>query len=177
EAFEQLLKAAAGAFAASGVDVTDLLGKSRNYLGKLDRFSAEDPADAVKKLEKYIHNPAEWQKGGGNGNMAALYDVLNPLLEQIHVLYAEQSPDYYLAKAIDENLYYLRLLKEMSVLLAEWRRDNAAQLISDAQILLSNIGTDQAGDPTFIWEKIGNRFRHFLFDEFQEIGRASCRER
>ncbi|WP_262248740.1 UvrD-helicase domain-containing protein [Parapedobacter soli] len=171
EAFEQLLKTAAGAFAASGVDVTDLLGKSRNYLGKLDRFSAEDPADAVKKLEKYIHNPAEWQKGGVNGNMAALYDVLNPLLEQIHVLYAEQSPDYYLAKAMDENLYYLRLLKEMSVLLAEWRHDNAAQLISDAQILLSNIGTDQAGDPTFIWEKIGNRFRHFLFDEFQDTSK------
>ncbi len=171
ETFAQLLKEAAGAFSDSGVEVADLLGKSRNYLGKLDRFSAEDPADTIKKLDKYIHEPGEWQKGGLDGRVAVLYDVLNPLLEQLRNVYVEQSPDYYLAKAIDENLYYLRLLKEMSALLAEWRHDNAAQLISDAQILLSNIGTNESGDPTFIWEKTGNRFRHFLFDEFQDTSR------
>src|SRR5690606_31698451 len=107
EAFGQLLKAAADAFHDSGVDVMDLAGKSRNALGKLDRFSAEDPADAVKKLGKYIHEPDEWQKGGLDGHMAALYEVLNPLLEQLQAMYAEQGPDYYLARAVDENLYYL----------------------------------------------------------------------
>src|SRR5690606_25291700 len=50
DAFGQLIKAAADAFSKSGVDVMDLAGKSRNYLGKLDRFSAEDPADVIKKL-------------------------------------------------------------------------------------------------------------------------------
>src|SRR5690606_15355127 len=171
ETFEQLLKAAADTFRDSGVDATDLNGKSRNYLGKLDRFSAQDPANTVKKLEKYIGEPDEWQKGGLDGPMAALYHALNPLLEQLQELYGEQAPDYFLAKAIDENLYYLRLLKEMSALLAEWRHDNAAQLISDAQILLSSIGTNESGDPTFIWEKMGNRFKHFLFDEFQDTSK------
>ncbi len=171
EAFGGLLQTASDAFGKSGVDATDLRGKSRNHLGRLDRFSAEDPADAVKKLEKYIHQPDEWQTGGLDGGMAALYGVLNPLLEQLQMLYIEQAPDYFLAKAIDENLYYLRLLKEMSALLAEWRHDNAAQLISDAQILLGNIGTNESGDPTFIWEKMGNRFRHFLFDEFQDTSK------
>lgn len=170
-AFSQQLKAAADAFGRSGVDVADLRGKSRNYLGKLERLTEADPADTIKKLEKYIHAPDEWQKGGLDGAMSALYEVLNPLLDQLQTLYTEQAPDYYLAKAIDENLYYLRLLKEMSALLAEWRHDNAAQLISDAQILLGNIGTDASGDPTFIWEKMGNRFRHFLFDEFQDTSK------
>lgn len=171
DAFEQLLKMAADTFAASGVDVMDMAGKSRNHLGKLGSLSAQNPHDTVKKLEKYIHNPDEWQKGGLTGQMASLYDELNPVLEKLYNLYTEQSPDYYLAKAIDENLYYLRLLKEMSTLLAEWRRDNGAQLISDAQILLNNIGVNESGDPTFIWEKTGNRFRHFLFDEFQDTSR------
>lgn len=171
DAFGQLLKRAADTFRDSGVDTMDLAGKSRNQLGKLDSFSAQNPTDIIKKLEKYIHMPEEWQRGGLTGGMAALYRVLNPLLEQLQGLYAEQSPGYYLAKAIDENLYYLRLLKEMSALLAEWRRDNGAQLISDAQILLSSIGTNESGDPTFIWEKTGNRFRHFLFDEFQDTSK------
>lgn len=170
-AFEQLLKTAADTFAASGVDVTDLAGKSRNQLGKLGNLSAQNPHDVVKKLEKYIHAPDEWQKGGLTAQMGALYQELNPLLERLYEFYTAQSADYYLAKAVDENLYYLRLLKEMSMLLAEWRRDNGAQLISDAQILLNNIGVNESDDPTFIWEKTGNRFRHFLFDEFQDTSR------
>ena len=171
ESFEQLLKAAADTFRISGVDAMDLAGKSRNHLGKLDSFSAQNPADVIKKLQKYIQAPDEWQKGGLTGGMAVLYGALNPLLEQLNELYNGQSPDYYLAKAIDDNLYYLRLLKEMSALLAEWRRDNTAQLISDAQILLTSIGTNELGDPTFIWEKTGSRFRHFLFDEFQDTSK------
>ena len=169
--FAQALAAAADVFNKSGVDVGELRGKSRNYLGKLDRLSAQNPADVVSKLKKYVHEPDEWKKGGVDGRVGTLYDSLNPILEQLLRIYAEESPDYFLAKAIDENLYYLRLLKEMSALLAAWRRDNNAQLISDAQTLLSRIGTDGAGDPTFIWEKIGNRFRHFLFDEFQDTSK------
>ncbi|MFC3198455.1 UvrD-helicase domain-containing protein [Parapedobacter deserti] len=171
DAFEQLLKSAADTFTTSGVDVMDMTGKSRNQLGKLANLSAQNPYDTIKKLEKYIHAPDEWQKGGLTGQMAVLYNELNPILERLYNLYTEQSRDYYLAKAVDENLYYLRLLKEMSTLLAEWRRDNGAQLISDAQILLNNIGINESGDPTFIWEKTGSRFRHFLFDEFQDTSR------
>ena len=171
EAFGKLLTAAAETFRQSGVDLTDLRGKSQNYLGKIDRLSAQDPTSAVDKLAKYVHTPDEWQKGSMDSQMAKLYKELNPLLEQLQVMYTQQAPEYYLAKAVDENLYYLRLLKEMSGLLAEWRRDNAAQLISDAQILLSRIGTNESGDPTFIWEKMGSRFRHFLFDEFQDTSK------
>lgn len=170
-AFEGLLKAAADVFAASGVTAADLNRKSQNWLSKLRNLSAQNPHDTIKKLEKYVDAPDEWQKGGLDGQVGALYRALNPLLEQLGRLYMEQGPDYYLARAIDDNLYYLRLLKEMSVLLGEWRHDNAAQLISDAQLLLNHIGTNETGDPTFIWEKMGNRFRHFLFDEFQDTSK------
>ena len=168
---EGLLKTASEVFNASGVDVVELAGKSRNQLGKLHSLTAQDPYNVVKRLEKYLHAPEEWQKGGPTGNVALLYQQLNPLLEQVYTFYTERSPDYYLAKAINENLYYLRLLKEMSALLSTWRKDNAAQLIIDAQILLNSIGTNESGDPTFIWEKMGNRFRHFLFDEFQDTSK------
>ncbi len=171
DTFETQLKAAAEVFATSGVTAADLNRKSQNWLGKLVNLSAQNPHDTIQKLEKYIDAPDEWQKGGLDGQVGALYRALNPLLAGLAQLYAQEGPDYYLAKAIDDNLYYLRLLKEMSVLLGEWRHDNAAQLISDAQLLLNHIGTNEMGDPTFIWEKMGNRFRHFLFDEFQDTSR------
>ncbi len=169
--FEALLKTAARLFAASGVTAADLAGKSQNQLGKLPSLSAQDPYNTVKKLEKYIDTPEAWQKGGPTGPVASLYQQLNPVLEQLYQYYTEHSGDFYLASAIDENLYYLRLLKEMSALLAQWRKANRAQLISDAQVLLNRIGINESGDPTFIWEKTGNRFRHFLFDEFQDTSR------
>ncbi|WP_257666491.1 UvrD-helicase domain-containing protein [Parapedobacter tibetensis] len=169
--FGKLLKEALETFETSGVDASELVGKSRNQLAKLNALSAQDPHGAIKKIEKYIHAPEQWQKGGLTGPMAELYNKLNPLLERIYGYFTGQSPAYYLAQAIHENLYFLRLLKEMSALLAEWRKENTAQLISDAQILLNSIGINESGDPTFIWEKTGNRYRHFLFDEFQDTSK------
>src|SRR5690606_1583355 len=127
-----------------------------------------------------------------------LKERFKPILEQFVTL-KSLLPIFLAYQAVQSNLYYLRLLKEMSDLLSQWRKENNAQLISDSQILLSRLGLDQNQDPTFIWEKIGNRYNYFLFDEFQdtsrsqwknysplllnalrnakEIGRASCSER
>ena len=171
QAFGALLETAAEIFAQSGVDPAELAGKSQNAIGKLRSLSAKDPFHAIKKLEKYIDSPEKWQKGHPTGNLALLYSQLNPVLVQLYTHYTSASGQYYLALAINDNLYYLRLLKEMSALLTTWRKENSAQLISDAQLLLNHIGISESGDPTFIWEKTGNRYRHFLFDEFQDTSK------
>ncbi|SEN81124.1 ATP-dependent exoDNAse (exonuclease V) beta subunit (contains helicase and exonuclease domains) [bacterium A37T11] len=171
EEFKNTLNKAAELVRSWAIDAAEFNQKSRNYLSKLHTLSPADPADVVSKTRKYIDQPQEWQNKGLTQNMAALYSQLNPLLKHLDHFYQEKGGNYYLAKAINDNLYYLRLLKEMSNLLAGWRKENSAQLISDAQILLNNIGMTETGDPTFIWEKTGQRYRHFLFDEFQDTSR------
>src|SRR5690606_26651562 len=101
------------------------------------------------------------------------YDIqqaLHPILQQFADLY-RLFPTFIAYQSVQNNLYYLRLLKEMSDLLSQWRKVNGAQLISDAQVLLNRLGLDEQNDPTFIWEKIGNRYNYFLFDEFQDTSR------
>ncbi len=169
--FRQMLSSGAEMVVRLGVTAADLNRKSQNYLGKLTALADYDPGEAIGKLDKYIHAPEKRQKGGPMGTVAALYAELNPLLERLRGYYLDNGRNYYMARAVHDNLYYLRLMKEMSSLLAGWRKDNGAQLISDAQILLNRIGMDDAGDPTFIWEKTGQRYRHFLFDEFQDTSR------
>src|SRR5699024_6539970 len=100
----------------------------------------------------------------------ALKQALFPLLKNFKIL-QDKFSTYITYEAFQKNFYYLRLMKEMSDLLAQWRKENNAQLISDAQIQLNKLGLDQHGDPTFIWEKIGNRYQYFLFDEFQDTSR------
>ncbi|MGO1597285.1 MAG: UvrD-helicase domain-containing protein [Sphingobacterium sp.] len=160
-----------------GIDSSDMYQKTRNKLvraGQLDfkinKLSVSDIQDLIftplidllKNEEPYLTQTKEVRYD--------LKDALRPTLEAIQQL-QEHFANYIAYKAVEANLYYLRLLKEMSDLLGRWRKQNGAQLISDAQILLSRLGLDQNSDPTFIWEKIGNRYRYFLFDEFQDTSR------
>ena len=93
-------------------------------------------------------------------------------MSESYGFYQEQFPDYQLAQLIHGNLYFLRLIREMSTLLGAYRKENSLLLISDAATLLGKINEGQEDNPSFIWEKVGNRYKHFLFDEFQDTSRG-----
>ena len=154
-------------FQNSGVLPDQLKGKSRNPLNNLIKIADGDYAK-IAGLQKIINEPEEWQKGGLSADVASLFELLNPALIDLSNFYLEQLPQYQMAKALDANLYYLRLMQEMASLMKEYREENATLLISDAQNLLKGITIEQGDNPSFIWEKMGSRYKHFLFDEFQD---------
>jgi ATP-dependent exoDNAse (exonuclease V) beta subunit len=118
------------------------------------------------KIFKLIDHRDEWFKPGqGDGS---LYEELNTVLKKIQVFYEERVGDYELAVAFKKNLYYLRLMQEVVTLLSVYRSEHDNLLISDAQKLINGITGDAGDNPSFIWEKTGARYRHFLFDEFQD---------
>lgn len=160
----QLAKDGWELFNVMDVDPNMLKGKSRSPLFNLKRV-AEGDFSKVSNLGKLIDEPEQWfQKGLSH----ELYEQLNPLLKQLQDDYAKGLPDYVLAQGFNKNLYYLRLMQEMAGLLKIYRDESKNLLISDAQNLLKGI-TDDAGDnPSFIWEKMGGRYKNFLFDEFQD---------
>lgn len=152
-------------FARYGIEIDHLKGKSRNGLFKLSLLAQGDfsKTDAVFKM---IDNKSEWF--GKNAEVPGFYDALNPIIKQVKEFYDERAATYELAVAFKKNLYYLRLMQEVAALLAAYRNEHDNLLISDAQKLITGI-TDDAGDnPSFIWEKVGARYRNFLFDEFQD---------
>lgn len=152
-------------FESHGITVDQLKGKSRNGLLKIQNIPQGDfsKLDAFFKL---IDEPTEWfQKGV---DLPAFYDELNAQMKAIKSYYEQNLANYSLSIAFNKNLYYLRLMQEVAVLLSDYRNENDNLLISDAQKLITGI-TDDAGDnPSFIWEKVGNKYRNFLFDEFQD---------
>lgn len=150
---------------ALGVENDQLKGKSRNGLRKIILVARGD-FSKLEAIFNYIDEPEEWfQK---NVDLPEVYETINPILQKIKAHYVAHLPNYSLAVAFNKNLYYLRLMQEIASLLKQYRAENDNLLISDAQKLISGI-TDDAGDnPSFIWEKVGNRYRNFLFDEFQD---------
>lgn len=154
----------------------ELKGKSRNKLISASKTSKKvnnlSASEITKILDKYVQL-IDQEDSFTDSDKNIRYDLiaaLNPILQSFLTL-QDNLPAYIAYQAVQNNLYYLRLLKEMSDLLTQWRKDNGAQLISDSQLLLNKLGLDENSDPTFIWEKIGNRFNYFLFDEFQDTSR------
>ncbi len=143
----------------------DLLNKVKT--GQLHQFQKIIDGDykGLTSLEKLVDEPDIWFK---KGKTSSLYDELNPFLHKLVVAYQEGLGDYILAKEFIKNGYYLRLMQEIALLLAKYREENETLLISDAQRLLNGIAEDAGDQPSFIWEKMGNRYRNFLFDEFQD---------
>jgi ATP-dependent helicase/nuclease subunit A len=158
---------------ASGIQRDEMKGKSRNKLWSLSGITLKNKkvVEISKLLIELIDVQEHYLSQDQKRTHDALFAQLNPLFIQLNELINDVSPTYELAKAVQKNLHYLRLVKEMSVLLADWRQDNQAQLLSDAQLLLQKIGQTEQGDPTFIWEKMGNRYRYFLYDEFQDTSK------
>ncbi|WP_316833987.1 UvrD-helicase domain-containing protein [Pedobacter nutrimenti] len=168
EAFEgtvkDLAEQALQIFQVEDIDVGDLKGKSRSPLNNLQKI-ADGDLSKISSLAKLVDQPEEWfQKAAVN----TAYDELNPVIAKLVSAYQEGLSAYLLAQAFNKNLYYLRLMQEMAVLLKEYRNESPNLLISDAQTLLKGITDDADDNPSFIWEKMGNRYRNFLFDEFQD---------
>ena len=148
-----------------GVETEHLKGKSRSPLAKIILVARGD-FSKIEPLFNLIDEPDEWfQK---NANFPEAYDTVNPILQKLKTHYLAHLPNYSLAIAFNKNLYYLRLMQEIAVLLKAYRAENDNLLISDAQKLISGITEDAGDNPSFIWEKVGNRYRNFLFDEFQD---------
>ena len=96
------------------------------------------------------------------------------LVEKRLMQHLQQALDYYkeeffrYAGAIEvlKKIYVLGIVNDLQSKLSEYREEENIVLISDTpKILQSFISTD---DAPFIFEKTGNRYKHFLLDEFQD---------
>ena len=156
-------------FELSGIEKGMLDQQSNNPLFKLDKIVAEK-FEYVNSFEKYLDNFDQWPHKTLKDTSALLhlFETINPLLNALVEAYNTGSAMYYAYQAIAKNSAYLRLMQGMADLLKNYRSENKTLLISDAQQLLRGITGSDVDNPSFIWEKTGNKFKHFLFDEFQD---------
>jgi ATP-dependent exoDNAse (exonuclease V) beta subunit len=156
-------------FDSSGVLAEELNQKSKHPLLKLEKILNEDFSH-ISSLEKLVDDFDHWPHGtlSDRSGVQALYDSLNPEIKSLIQFYNEGSEQYETYLAISKNSSYLRLMQGMADLLKNYRSENRTLLISDAQQLLKGITGSDVDNPSFIWEKTGNKYKHFLFDEFQD---------
>ncbi len=91
-----------------------------------------------------------------------LFDLLETIAE-----YLDKYHAWYLSiRAVKSHIYAFGILTDLEERLKDYRKENELLLIPDINNLLRQI-TNETDSP-FIYEKVGQRYSHFLIDEFQD---------
>lgn len=115
---------------------------------------AEDGKHRTRNSAQAAALDAAW----ANGVRSALEEAVN--------YYETHKKNYRSAVITIQHLNQLGILSDMSALLKQIRDERDLLLISDTNYLLASL--TQETDTPFIYEKVGQQYRFFLLDEFQD---------
>ncbi|WP_375583157.1 UvrD-helicase domain-containing protein [Cyclobacterium xiamenense] len=150
-----------------GLEWTDFSGGKRSFANKLEGLGI--PSNPIPELtdsqKEKIPDPDTWYTKSSS-KKAAILEANREGLAAIFARFEPLKRIWNSLEAMHKNLYVFGLfgylLKELDAL----KEEENILLISEASDFLRTITAEN--DAPFIYEKVGNRFRHFLLDEFQD---------
>lgn len=141
-------------------------GKS-GFINYLLKKIAEKNYEPTKRVLEVYDKPEKWfDKSASPQVKEAVSAGLRALLEKAVTNYKENSTDYYTAKELQKSIYVLGIYKDLQEKLKDYRDENRLMLISDTTHILQNVIGGETSP--FVYEKIGNTYKYFLIDEFQD---------
>ncbi|HEX5002450.1 MAG TPA: UvrD-helicase domain-containing protein [Bacteroidia bacterium] len=156
------------------LSVEDLKRKKSGPSGtfiKLKKGSATLP-ELNPTFLKAAENAEEWfTTSAENAELihAVAEEKLLPLSQKVLEFYERQIPYYNGALAVLKLIYLSGLLGRLNEKLRDYRAATDTILLSDVNYMLKDAIDEQ--DAPFIFEKAGNRYLHFMLDEFQDTSR------
>lgn len=133
-------------------------------IGKLD-FKSVPNSYVVATIEE-----DKWYPSKANAAEKAAVDSVSGEIETLYrkciQLLEEQKSTYELNKLIIENLYSLALLNEMEKITSGIKEEQNIVHISDFNKIIAAIVMKEPAP--FFYERIGERYHHYLIDEFQD---------
>ncbi|MCG6187655.1 UvrD-helicase domain-containing protein [Maribellus maritimus] len=104
---------------------------------------------------------------------ALVESKLQPLLSDILDFFRKQSIPYYSAVAVNNQLRMLGILTDLKEEIRKLLQEKGMLQLSDSNLLLNKIIGES--DSPFIYEKVGNFFKYFMLDEFQDTSSLQWR--
>lgn len=147
----------------------DFSGKGRSFMQIFQKIKAHDFSltdtfcNSIGYLEKWY---AKTTDKDIIDRIQALYPEINPLLEKIYIYINDHGQHYFSALLAKENLYQLGILSEIQSYIRRYRDEHEVILMSDTAALIYRI--IQNNEESFVYEKAGTYYHHFLLDEFQD---------
>jgi len=157
-------------FQEQGLSVADFkwaaAGSVYSYVAKLAEAEIQLPG---KRITEALTDSSQWP-GPKSLKTKAIVSLAEQRwqvqLTEITSFIEKNFKNYLSADHVLKNLYTFGLLADISRTLKKYLADNNLMLLSDAPKFLR--GVMQEEDTSFIYEKVGSFYRHFLIDEFQD---------
>jgi ATP-dependent helicase/nuclease subunit A len=175
--FESTLKrigeAGLRAIGDAGAGVDDFMKKSGGPAGYFLKIAAT-PLASDKLLPGVTvtlaaQDAANWlAKSSKNRDrlLPLVETTLLPLLREALQAVNADGERYLSALLVQRNIYLPGLLMDLGRKLAHYRREKNLMMLSDTAHILSRFLGNS--DTSFVFEKTGSRYKHLLFDEFQD---------
>ena len=162
-----------------GVTKNDFKFKSTSGVGLFEKLSRGE-TNAEKLLNTRVNELMEsddnWpDKKGDNisAACAARDSGLRQLLFDFVDYFALENRFLLSYKAILNNFFTLGILSDLHTAVRNYAAEHNLLLLADSNELLA--GVIGRNDAPFIYEKAGNRFEHFMIDEFQDTSHLQWR--
>lgn len=163
QGLEELIDAIAAALNSYQIPVEAYVGKSRSPLSGIAIRQQAPKLETLIKISGYSDYKDCFKIAGYED----CFKLLQPLITQLKN-HLKHLPEYVFRESSIKRLPYLYFLENMVSFLKTYRDETDTIHISDTIKLVRGI-TEEAGDnPSFIWEKTGSKYKHFLWDEFQD---------
>ncbi|MBR5464286.1 MAG: UvrD-helicase domain-containing protein [Alistipes sp.] len=138
------------------------------YTGFANWFLAITRDGAVIPYTKRVATACEddqvWGRAGTFS--ATMRPTLQPILQQMRAIYDQNLRAWNTCALLRETYRSFALLSDLYNEVQRLCDEQQLMLLSETKYLLSEFVTEL--DAPFIYEKVGNRYEHFMIDEFQD---------
>lgn len=146
----------------------DFNGKSTGIYSYIKKLSREIllPSNTVSEI---VQHAEKWPHKSSPRLQVVLSQAKNkwqPRLRDVVAFIEENMELYHSISCVLRNLYSFGLISDILRTQRKYLSDENLMLLSDASQFLNKLMHEQ--DTSFIYEKVGSFYRHFLLDEFQD---------
>ena len=127
------------------------------------------PEVGVQMLNLLEKEPAKWASTSAKEykeDVIAKRDRMIEWFHQIMAIRKIEEEQYLVDKLVSDNIFRVALLNEINEEVQKIKKENDLVLISEFNNLVGEITRKE--EVPFIYEKLGEKYTHYLFDEFQD---------
>ena len=157
---------------ANNVDHSHLAGGATAGIGKYFTYLftfRDDKLQASNTVKKNFESGKLTAAKASGHEKLVIENITNDLVNLFHKnekLLDEHFEKYQLYKLIKANLFSVAVLNEMEKIVVELKQKNNILFISEFNKIISDAIANEPAP--YIYERLGERYRHFLIDEFQD---------
>lgn len=171
---EQLITTASRAMElirSAGLDLLSFKGKSSGigyYFKKImeGRFEELEPTDTMTKMTASGDLTAKTAPSEVKEAVDTIRNELLSFYEEIQKIRSDKEGIYIILKKVYQNIHQLTLLSELSKILDDFRKEDSIIHISEFNRRIYDFVIKEP--VPFIYERLGEKYKHFLIDEFQD---------